>query len=183
MPFFPSLPEDALVKDVYPMNPSLFRSWCEVEESIMRGPSVFTPGERELMGAYCSRLNDCTYCYSSHSEAAVILGVERSVFEPLMENIDSAPVDDKLKPIFHFLRKLTLTPYKMTQKDADAVFAAGWDEKALQDAVLVCCCYAFMNRLVDGHGLPSDPALFEMRGRRHAKQGYLAQYIKETDGE
>ena len=36
----------------------------------MRGPSAFTPGERELMGAYVSRLNSCTYCYSSHSEAA-----------------------------------------------------------------------------------------------------------------
>ena len=71
MPLFPSLPEDALVKDVYPMNPTLFRVWCEVEEGIMRGPSELSPGERELMGAFCSALNECTYCQSSHWEAAV----------------------------------------------------------------------------------------------------------------
>ena len=71
MPLFPSFPDDAIVKDAYPVNPKLFRIWCEVEEAIMRWPSAFSAGERELMGAYCSSLNECTYCYSSHSEAAL----------------------------------------------------------------------------------------------------------------
>jgi len=39
-----------------------------------------------------------------------------------------------------------------------------------------------MNRLADGHGLPSDPALFKARAGRHAKEGYLAQYQEETKG-
>lgn len=180
MPLFPSLPEDALVKDVYPMNPRLFRHWCEVEEAIMRWPSAFTPGERELMGAYVSQLNSCTYCYSSHSQAARFLGVDEAVIQPLMTDLETAPIGDRLKPVFRFLRKLTLEPAKMTQKDADAVFAAGWDEKALHDAIMVCCCYSFMNRFVDGHGLPSDPQQFEARGKRHAEEGYVQQYATET---
>lgn len=180
MPLFPSLPDDALVKDIYPLNPKLFRIWCQVEEAAMRGSSDFTPGERELMGAFCSELNACTYCWSSHFEAAVKFGIPRDVFEPLMSDIDTAPIRDELKPVFHFLKKLTLTPSRMVQSDADKVFAAGWDERALQDAILVCCTYAFMNRLVDGHGLPSDPALFEARGDRHYREGYVAQYATET---
>ena len=180
MPLFPSLPDDALVKDIYPLNAKFFRTWCEVEEGIMRGPSDFTPGERELMGAYCSQLNSCTYCQSSHFEAAINFGIAREVFDPLMEDIDTAPIREELKPVFHYLKKLTLTPYRMVQSDADKVFAAGWSERALQDAILVCCCYAFMNRLVDGHGLPSDPALFEARGKRHFEEGYVAQYATET---
>jgi uncharacterized peroxidase-related enzyme len=183
MPFFPSMPDDALVKDVYPMNAKMFHAWCEVEEAIMRWPSAFSPGERELIGAFCSKLNECTYCYSSHSVAAKYLGVDASVIEPLLADIDTAPVDDRLKPVFHYVKKLTLTPYKMVQADADRVFAAGWDEKALHDAIMVCCCYAFMNRLADGHGLPSDPSLFEMRGKRHAAEGYVAQYATETADE
>ncbi len=183
MPLFPSLPDDALVADVYPMNPKLFRVWCEVEEGIMRWPSAFSPGEREMMGAYCSSLNACTYCASSHSEAAIAFGIDRAVFEPLMEDVETAPLDDKLKPVFRFLKKLTLTPSRMVQADADAVFAAGWDEKALQDAIMVCCVYAFMNRFVDGHGLPADPAMFKERGRRHMEHGYVAQYATETAGE
>lgn len=180
MPLFPSLPDDALVKDIYPLNSALFRTWCAVEEGIMRGPSAFSAGERELMGAYCSQLNACTYCQSSHLEAAINFGIEPGLFEVLMADIETAPVRDPLKPVFHYLRKLTLTPSRMVQADADAVLGAGWDERALQDAILVCCCYAFMNRLVDGHGLPSDPALFKARGKRHFEEGYVAQYADET---
>lgn len=178
MPLFPSLPEDALAKHVYLMRPNLFSLWLKLQEKIMREASAFSVGDRELMCAFVSRLNDCTYCASSHSEAAVSFGVDREIFEPLMADIATSPLDDKLKPIFHYLKKLTLTPYKMVQADADAVFAAGWDEQALQDAILVCCCYSFMNRLVDGHGLPSDPVLFKLRGARHAEQGYVEQYAE-----
>ena len=46
MPFMPSMPTDALVKDVYSINPQTFRPWLHVEEAIMRGPSAFTAGER-----------------------------------------------------------------------------------------------------------------------------------------
>jgi hypothetical protein len=99
-----------------------------------------------------------------------------------MAGVDAAPIDKRFKPIFKFLKKLTLTPYKMIQSDADAVYAEGWDERALHDVIMVCCCFSFMNRLADGHGLPSDPALFKARAERHAKEGYLAQYQQETKG-
>jgi len=182
MPFMPSIPVDALVKDVYLIDPQTFRHWLHVEEAIMRGASAFTAGERELMAAYVSRLNSCTYCASSHSEAAIVLGVERHLLEALMADVDTAPIDKRFKPIFKFLKKLTLTSYKMVQADVDAVYAEGWDERALHDVIMVCCCFSFMNRLADGYGLPSDPARFKARAKRHAEEGYLAQYQEETKG-
>ncbi len=183
MPLLPSLPEDALVKDVYPLNPEMFRHWCIVEQAIMRGPSEFTAGEREVMGAFVSKLNECTYCWSSHSEAAKHLGADPEPIAALLDDIETAPVSEKMRPVYRYLKKLTETPYKMVQSDADAVLAAGWSERALHDAIMVCCCYSFMNRLADGHGLPSDPALFAMRGKRHAEEGYVAQYAGETAAE
>jgi uncharacterized peroxidase-related enzyme len=182
MPFMPSMPADALVKDVYSINPQAFRHWLHVEEAIMRGPSAFTAGERELMAAYVSRLNSCTYCAGSHSEAAVILGVEPRLLEALMAEVETAPIDKRFKPIFKFLSRLTLTPFRTSQADADAVYAEGWDERALHDVIMVCCCFSFMNRLADGHGLPSDPVRFKARAKRHAEEGYLAQYQHETKG-
>ena len=176
------MPVDALVKDVYLIDPQTFRHWLHVEEAIMRGASAFTAGERELMAAYVSRLNSCTYCASSHSEAAIVLGVERHLLEALMADVDTAPIDKRFKPIFKFLKKLTLTSYKMVQGDDDAVYAEGWDERALHDVIMVCCCFSFMNRLADGYGLPSDPARFKARAKRHAEEGYLAQDQEETKG-
>ena len=84
-----------------------------------------------------------------------------------MEDIDSADISPALKPVFHFIRKLTLEPARMTQKDANAVLAAGWDERAYHEMVVLCCRMNFMNRLSEGFGLaPPDPVM--MKGRRSA---------------
>src|SRR5712671_3510342 len=107
MPFMPSMSTDALVKDVYSINPQTFRHWLHVEEAIMRGSSAFTAGERELMAAYVSRLNSCTYCASSHSEAAIILGVDPLSLNALMLDVDTASIDKHFRPVFKFLKKLT----------------------------------------------------------------------------
>jgi len=46
----------------------------------------------------------------------------------------------------------------MTEADAAPVYAAGWDERALYDAIVVCALFNFMNRLVDGCGIVADEA-------------------------
>ena len=112
----------------------------------------------------------------------MILGIDSLSLDALMADVDTARIDTRFKPIFKFLKKLTLTSCKMIQADADAVYAEGWDERALHDVIMVGCCFSFMNRLADGHGLPSDPALFKARAARHAQEGYLAQYQEQTKG-
>jgi len=83
----------------------------------------------------------------------------------LVDDIDMAPVDTKLKPILRFVRKLTLEPYKMVKSDAEAVFAVGWNEEALADAIWICARFNMMNRLSLGHGLEADPEAFEARAK------------------
>ena len=59
----------------------------------------------------------------------------------------------------------------MSQEDADQVYAAGWDERALHDAIEVCALFNFMNRFVEGHGLIAKPDQFKMEGKM-LKGGY-----------
>ena len=40
----------------------------------------------------------------------------------------------------------------VAQADADRVFAAGWSEQALHDAINIICMANFMTRMVLGHG-------------------------------
>ena len=87
---------------------------------------------------------------------AVNYGVRRNLIDEIIADIDASSADEIFKPILHFVRKLTLEPARMTQADANKVFEAGWSEKALQDAILVCCRFNFMNRLSLGHGLDPD---------------------------
>jgi hypothetical protein len=118
-----------------------------------------------------SSLNSCQYCYGGHRAAAELFGIAPETIDGLIHDLTRAPIDGKLRPIIAFAKKLTLTPMRMTQADADVVFAVGWDEAALHSAIAVCCVFNFMNRLVDGHGIEADPASFTERGRKHVEMG------------
>ncbi len=162
MTFFPSLPEDAGLAEIQAPHSDIWRLWGKFSQALMRGPGPLPVAERELVAAYVSGLNECEYCYKDHVMAAEAFGIDPDVFGGLMDDIDASPVDDRMKPILRFVRKLTLTPGRMTRADADAVYAAGWDEGALHFAVAVCGRYNFINRLVLGHGVEYTEAHTEI---------------------
>ena len=72
-----------------------------------------------------------------------------------------------------YARKLTQQPNGVTQSDADAIFAAGWDETALYHTVAITALFNFMNRLVEGVGIELDPSYVKPASERLAKGGYL----------
>jgi len=157
--------------DVFRAFPETSDAIGALHREIMRRESAFSEGERELMAALVSALNGCTYCAGIHESAADAFGIEPGLLAELLEDIDTAGVDDRLKPVLHFVARLTLQPSRMMDKDSQAVFAAGWDEKALFDAVCVCAFYSFMNRYVDGTGLESAPDELRRMGRQIAAHG------------
>lgn len=173
MPFLPTIgPEDKVPHVLSKFNTGTGRPLMEFHQALLRGDSPFTVKERELMAAYVSGINACQYCYGAHASVAKLFGVPEDVIADLIQDENKANVEEKLKPVFAFLRKLTLTPTRMTQADADAVYAAGWDERALYDAVQVCCLYNFMNRFVEGLGLTIVPEQFDMEGQMIKDGGY-----------
>jgi hypothetical protein len=62
----------------------------------------------------------------------------------------------------------------MAQADADAVFAAGWEERALHDAIAITARMSFMHRLVEGYGF--EPLSREV-ARKHAKKRVMLGYV------
>jgi len=65
----------------------------------------------------------------------------------------------------------------MTQADADAVFNAGWDEKALHDAIAVTARMCFMQRLVEGYGfVPMSPETARKHAEKRVELGYVNLY-------
>ncbi len=175
-PFFASLPDDAAVPHVFALRPDVYGPFNAGNQALMRGDSPLTVAERELIGAYTSALNACRYCAGGHRVAAELFGVDPALLDELLNDFTSAALEPKLVPLLAFVRKLTETPSRMVQADADAVFAAGWDERALHDAIAVCCYFCFMNRLVLGHGIVPIAENFATRGRRHYEVGYLKQH-------
>lgn len=173
MPFLPSIDaEDKVPHVLAKFQNGTQMPLLEFHQALLRGDSPFSVKERELMAAYVSGVNACRYCYGAHSSVAKLYGVPEPLLTGLLEDLNSPGVDDKLRPVFAYLKKLTLTPTQMTQADADAVFAAGWSEQALYDAVQVCCLYNFMNRFVEGLGLTPIPEQFDFEGQMIKEGGY-----------
>jgi len=172
MPYLPSLPADAVLLQVFQKYPDTARPLLDYHQLVMRGPSPLTAAERELISAYVSGVNACAYCHGVHAATAEAFGVPAGLLADALTDLDASAVDERLKPILRYVGKLTSTPSRMTQADADAVYAAGWDEKALYDAVMVCALFNFMNRMVEGIGISADPGYLAMSGSRLHDHGY-----------
>jgi len=166
MAFIPDFPTNATLIDVFRAFPTTSKPLLQYHEALMRGPSPLSEAERELIAAYVSGLNACNYCHGVHTATAAAYGVPESTLAALLDDVATAPVDDKLKPILAYVRKLTLTPARMTEADATAVYAASWSPQALHDAASVCGVFNLMNRLVDGLGLKGDAPYFSSAAKR-----------------
>jgi uncharacterized peroxidase-related enzyme len=169
---FPSLPPDAGVRHALALNPRAGRLLASYHEQILRGDSPLSVAERELIAAYVSGLNRCRYCCGTHSATARFFGASENAVEELLadDTLSSAP--PRLRSMLAFARALTLRHESITAADADAVYAAGWSERALHDLILVASTFNFMNRFVHGHGISGDDELMEERGRYLHEHGY-----------
>ncbi|MBN9889867.1 carboxymuconolactone decarboxylase family protein [Salipiger abyssi] len=185
MPFLKSLPENAGPPNVFKQYKEIYGPFSEMSQALMNGPSPLSPAERELILAYAAGVSGNGFVFTGHSEVAYAWGYERGLLDRLVEDVDSAPVEEKLKPLLRFVRKLMLSPTEMTQADADAVFAAGWDEAALHGAIAVAGRAAFMHRLVAGCGFePLDPEVAARHAKKRVEKGYVNLYsaFRKTEG-
>lgn len=172
MSFLPSHPGPLALRELMLRFPERAVLIMKLHEVVMRGPSQFSEAERELLFAFGSGVNACDFCHDTHKYTAQQFGVDVGLFEKLLDDVETAPVDDKLKPVLRYVRKLTSDPAKVVQADADAVFDAGWDESALIDAATVCALHNMMNRIVDGTGVAADDAAKQESGMMLSSIGY-----------
>ena len=172
MSFLRSLPADAGLLRVFQAFPETARPLIDYHEALLRGDSPFSVAQRELIAAYVSGLNACNYCHGVHTQTAVALGVDPDLLNDLLSNPDTAEVEESMRPVLAFVRKLTLAPSKMIESDADAVFSAGWNDRALYDAISVCALFNFMNRLVDGLSIDAAASYVSFAAQRLAQGGY-----------
>ncbi|MDP6993520.1 MAG: hypothetical protein QGF87_04125 [Woeseiaceae bacterium] len=175
MAFVKSIPEsEESVAAVMGRYPAMAMPMMQLAEEILRtGECAFTHEERELIGAYASGLNNCTYCYNTHKATAEAFGVDEGLLDGMVNDLDTADIDEKMRPVLEYVRKLTKTPSKMLQADADAIFDAGWDEHCFHYAIMICAMFNMMNRIMDGYGVKNTAEFRLSRGKILAETGYL----------
>ena len=174
MTFPKSLADDVKVYDLFCKRPATFEPFIETCEQVMRGPSPLTPGQRELIGTYISRLNSCPYCHDVHNEAVKAYGFDGELTRKLTYDPDAADVDDEFRVLLEFVRKITEGAYRVSESDYERLYEAGWDDDAIHDAIVVTCLFNFMNRLVSSFGIEADEAYLALAGSRIKNDGYAS---------
>jgi uncharacterized peroxidase-related enzyme len=126
---------------------------------LMRGPSVWSVGERELFAAVVSRTNRCAFCVGTHAEiAAKDLG--RDVFARL----DEGRLSPRASAAAAFLEALTRDPNTVSADDIERARSAGVQHDALAEAIYVAFMFNTINRVADALG-------FEHRSDRDRRRG------------
>ena len=157
--------------------PQTARPLSELTEVLLRGPGTLARGERELIAAYVSALNDCRYCSSSHAAcAAAQLPGGMALVEQVRSDPASAPVPAKLKALLTIAAAVAQNGHAVTAAHIAGARAEGATDMEIHDTVLIAAAFCMFNRYVDGLATiaPEDPALYTAGARRLVKQGYLA---------
>jgi len=143
-------------------------------ETLLRGPSGLTSGERELIASYVSKLNDCNFCHDSHSAAAnAHLGDHGNTVNCVVSNLDTAPVSNKMKALLKIAARVQKSGKEVTMADVEVAKKVGASDQDIHDAVLIAAAFCMFNRYVDGLGTtPAQKDEYPAMGDRLAKKGY-----------
>lgn len=177
MAYLKSLPEKSHIADVFLKFPKGIPELLEFHDLYLRAESSLSVSEREMIAAFVSALNGCKFCFGSHSKIAALYGIDPSLFLELITNIETAKIDENFRPILKYVKKLTLTPSKITQVDIDLILKQGWSEEAVHTSATICALFNFMNRLVDGLGVSEDTiATKSLSGNGHLSKSSYSDF-------
>jgi uncharacterized peroxidase-related enzyme len=177
MPHIQLDPELPGIRGAMAFRPETARPLNALVEVLLQGPSTLTRGERELIATYVSSRNCTHYCHSIHGAiAAAHLGGNEDVVRQVKVDFLQAEISPKLKALLNIAGKVQQDGKLVTPADIEAARHEGATDIEIHDMVLIAAAFCMYNRYVDGLGTnqPADPAFYRERGKRVAREGYVA---------
>ncbi|MGM1062896.1 carboxymuconolactone decarboxylase family protein [Saccharothrix sp. Mg75] len=147
----------------------------ELAEVLLRGPSSLSRGERELVAAHVSGLNECSFCRDSHSAfAAAQLDGGAELVRLVRADPATAPIGGKLRALLDIAGAVRKSGKEVTADLVEAARARGATDLEIHDTVLIAAAFCMFNRYVDGLGtvVPDDPAEYDHVARGIVEHGY-----------
>jgi len=144
-------------------------------DTLLRGFSSLSPGEREMIAAYVSAGNECSFCRMLHaSTARHLLGSASPVVDLVLAQGAEAPVSEKLRALLEIAAKVRVDGRLVTAEDVTRARQAGADDQAIHDTVLIAAAFSMYTRYVDGLATwaPAEPEAYDEMGAALAENGY-----------
>lgn len=138
----------------------------------MRGSSAWSVGDRELMAAYVSKMNECKFCIGAHTAVAAKAYQDQAKVNVVLSDLETALIEEPLRATLRMLGKLT-HEHTLDADDIQSVLAAGVSREQIEDALAVCFAFNTTTRLADVfdfHVL--EPAGFKAGAKYLLSRGY-----------
>jgi uncharacterized peroxidase-related enzyme len=138
----------------------------------MRGRSRWSVGDRELMAAYVSKVNDSPFCIGAHTATATQAYQDRERVAAVLADLDAAQIEERLRATLEMLGKLT-SEGTLGADDIRAVLAAGVSHQQIEDALAVNFVFNTTDRLANAFAFEVlSQEGFEAGAKYLLKRGY-----------
>jgi AhpD family alkylhydroperoxidase len=141
-------------------------------QEAMRGRSTWSVGDRELMAAYVSDVNDSPFCVGAHTATAARAYQDRERVTAVLADLDSAPITEGLRATLGMLGKLTRLG-TLSADDVRAALSAGVSHQQIEDALAVGFAFNTTDRLANAFAFEMlSQEGFEAGAKYLLKRGY-----------
>lgn len=151
------------------------KALSSLAHTLLKGPSPLTSGEREMIAAYVSWLNQCNFCHESHAASAVCQFTNGDkLIETYKKENRLDGFSPRMQALFAIAAQVQQSGLKVTDEAIANAKAEGATDEMLHDAVLVAAAFCMYNRYVDGlkTPMPEKHEEFADMGKRLSTQGY-----------
>lgn len=163
------------IRSLVLFRPETGKHLYELAQVLLRGESPLCEGERELIAAYVSHLNQCVFCRNSHAAAArCLLQHNAQQVDEVLSDMEHSSVSAKMKALLNIAGKVRQLGKEVSPDDVAAARTLGANDREIHDTVLIAASFSMFNRYVDGLAsfTPTDEHLYEEMGKRMAS-GYV----------
>ena len=148
----------------------------ELAEVLLRNDdNTLSRGDRELIGAYVSYLNDCFFCQNVHGAMAQhYMQCDRPFIDSVKHDFATAGISDKMKALLAVAAAVQKSGRHVTNELIEQAKEQQATDREIHDTVLIAAAFCMFNRYVDGLGTtaPQDRQLYINRAPQRAEEGY-----------
>ena len=145
------------VLKAYAFSSAKLQAFADLYNDLMLGDSDLSKLEREMIAVAVSSVNQCYYCLTAHGAAVRQLSGKPELGEQMVMNFRAADLDERQTAMLEFADKLTRSPHAMTEKDREALRAAGFSDRDIWDIAGVASFFNMSNRMASAVDMrPND---------------------------
>ena len=164
------------IRGLMAFRPETAKPLNELAEVLLRSDNTLSRGERELIAAYVSALNDCFFCQHVHGAMAQhYLQCDSHFIDKVKYDFRTTDISNKMKALLAIAAKVQQGGKFVTPHLIVTAKAIGATDKEIHDTVLIAAAFCMFNRYVDGLATwaPTDMEIYTQRAKIRAEEGYI----------